>query len=320
MTATRPTLDRPPGQARVDLLRARRSGSATSGGVTRRQRRAGLLFALPAMVLLVVIHVFPIFLELGFSLTRYSLLKRPVWIGLRNFAAVLSSATFWASMLRTAYFASVLIVVGMTLCLGIALLLNQTVVGATVHRIFVYLPQTVSYAAGAVIWTFLFNAQSGPIDRLLEHGGVGPIEWLTSTTLAMPSIIILSLWRDAGFYMLIFLAALQNVRPDLLEACRVDGASWWSSFRHVTVPSIRPALMFVLLTWSLGALQMFTQAYVMTSGGPANATRSVVMDIYTQGFEYLRLGYASAESFVVFVFSLALAIFYVRQFRRVIDE
>lgn len=284
-----------------------------------RQRRAGWAFAAPAILLLLLLDVLPILVELFYSLTRYNLLTRASFVGLANYSSALTSSLFWYSVLRTVYFAGVLVVVGSAMALGLAVLLNQTLVGVAVHRTIVYLPQAVSYAAGALIWTWLFNPTYGPLDRVLLDLHLAPVAWLTSSNLAMPSLILVSLWRDVGYYMLIFLAALQNVPTSLYESAHLDGAGAWRTFRTVTLPHIRPASLFVLLTWSLGALQMFTQAYVMTNGGPGRSTLSVVLDIYQEGFQNLDLGLASAESFVVFVLSLALSVFYVRAFKRAIE-
>ncbi|MDA8061399.1 MAG: sugar ABC transporter permease [Actinomycetota bacterium] len=272
----------------------------------------------PAVVLLALLDVVPILTELFYSFTNFSLLKPPRLVGLAEYEALFSDPVFWASILRTFYFAAVLVVVGVAVSLGVAVLLSQTILGTTVHRIVIFLPQTVSYAAGALIWIWLFNPTSGPIDTFLSSIGGPTVGWLTSPSLAMPSLIIVSLWRDTGYYMLVFLAALANVPNELYEAAHLDGAGPLRTFRTVVLPSIRPAMLFVLLTWSFGALQMFTQAYVMTNGGPGNATLSVVLDIYQQGFEFLRLGYASAESFVVFVLCLAISMIYVRRFRRMV--
>ncbi len=277
------------------------------------------MFVAPAFLLLILLDVAPILTELFYSFTNFSLLKPAHLVGFSEYEALFSDPVFWHSILRTFYFAIVLVVVGVSVSLGVAVLLTQTVIGTTVHRILIFLPQTVSYAAGALIWVWLFNPTSGPINALIASFGGPSIGWLTSPGIAMPSLLIVSIWRDTGYYMLVFLAALANVPAELYEAAHLDGAGPLRTFRKVVLPSIRPAMLFVLLTWTLGALQMFTQAYVMTNGGPGNATLSVVLDIYHEGFQDLRLGYASAESFVVFLLCLVLSVVYVRWFRTRVD-
>ncbi len=288
-------------------------------GLDAGKRRAGLKFVAPALVLLIILDVAPILTELFYSFTKFSLLKPAHLVGFAEYEALFSDPVFWHSVLRTFYFAGVLVVVGIAVSLGVAVLLTQTIIGTTFHRIVIFLPQTVSYAAGALIWVWLFNPTSGPINTLISSLGGPSIGWLSSPGIAMPSLLIVSLWRDTGYYMLVFLAALANVPTELYEAAHLDGAGPIRTFREVVLPSIRPAMLFVLLTWTLGALQMFTQAYVMTNGGPGNATLSVVLDIYKEGFQDLSLGYASAESFVVFLFCLVLSLVYVRWFRTRID-
>lgn len=315
MTAEQLTLP----AAAPPVARPRRSHRGQGRRLDVHQRRAGWVFVAPALVLLVLLDGLPIVAEFYYSLTRYNLLTPARFIGFANYVTALTSVVFWGSVARTIYFAGVLVVVGSMLSLGLALLLSQSFLGVTVHRLFVYLPQTISYAAGAIIWTWLFNPSYGPIDQVLLRLHLAPIAWLTSPTFAMPSLILTSLWRDAGYYVIVFLAALQNVPKNLYEAAHLDGAGAWQSFRAVTLPNIRPATLFVLLTWSLGAIQMFTQAYVMTNGGPGRSTLSVVLNIYDLGFRNLQLGLACAESFVVFLLSLGLGIFYVRLFRREVE-
>jgi ABC-type sugar transport system permease subunit len=184
----------------------------------------------------------------------------------------------------------------------------------------VYLPQSISFASGAVIWTWLFNAQNGPINATLGQLGLAGPAWLTNPHLALLSIIIMSWWRDIGFYMVVLVAAIEGVPYSLVEAARVDGANRWQVLWHVTLPSIRPAMLFVVLTWSLGALQMFTQTYIMTDGGPIEATYTMVLKIYNDAFEALHLGYAAAEAFVLLAVSVVIGIVAVRWFSRGLER
>lgn len=274
---------------------------------------------LPGAILLFVVYVLPMCMSVFYGMTRYSLLSPPQWIGFANYGALLHDPLFWSSAVRTLYFVSVIVISGTILSLLVAMLMNQTLIGAALYRTIIYFPQTISFASGALIWTWLFDPTYGPIDQTLAGLGLPVVNWLTDPRLALPSIVIASLWRDIGYYMLIFLAALQNVPRPLKEAAQIDGANSWRVFFHITLPTIQPAILFVVLTWTIGALQFFTQPYVMTNGGPAYATMSVVLKIYRDGFENLNMGYASAESMVLFVVTLLLSILFIRIFRRSVE-
>lgn len=290
--------------------------AVTASSWERNVRRAGWWFAFPAALLLILVYVVPIGMNIWYGFTRYNLLSKPVFVGLANYTGILHDALFWWSAFNTVVFTVVLVSLGTVLSLAVAMVLNQSVAGVAIYRLIVYLPQTISYASIALIWAWLFDAQYGPIDQMIQLFGGQPVNWLTSPSLALPSIILTSLWHGTSYYMIIFLAALQNVSPALVEAAQLDGANRRQVFRYVTLPSIQSAILFVLLTWTIGALQLFTQPYVMTNGGPANDTLSIVMKIYEDGFQYLKLGYASAESMILFLVTLLLSIVFVRNFRR----
>lgn len=183
--------------------------------------------------------------------------------------------------------------------------------GVGFYRLLVYLPQTVSYTIVAVIWTWLYIPETGPIDRILRAFGLSSVAWLTNTRTAMPALILASVWRDTGLYMLIFVAAIQAVPRSLVESVIVDGGGRFAQLRHVILPSIEAPLLFAAVIASIGAIQMFTQSYVMTGGGPAGATRSIVLKIYQDGFQNLQLGYASAEALVLLVLTFGLSLLFI---------
>jgi multiple sugar transport system permease protein len=291
-----------------------------SGRGTAEPRLAPFGFAGPALVLLTLVYAVPSALDGFFSLTSDHLGGGGRFVGLANYASLGSDGLFWQSAENTILFAVITVGGGTVLALGVALLLSGSFVGKGIYRFFIYLPQSISFASGAVIWTWLFNAQDGPIDIALRRLGLPGPSWLTDPHLALLSIVIMSWWRDIGFYMVVLVAAIEAVPQLLVEAARVDGASRARVFWHVTLPSVRPAMLFVVLTWSLGALQMFTQSYIMTNGGPVEATYTIVLKIYNDAFQSLNLGLAAAEAFVLLAVCMVVGVLAVRWFSRGLQQ
>lgn len=287
---------RTPGVERAVPVSARRSNR-----LQRRRILTGYAFVAPAVLLLLLIHVVPIAVAFYLSFTRYDLLNPPQLIGMRNYQMLLQDQTFLASLGRTAYFTLAQVPLGTLLALLAALLLNQRIWGRGPLRTMVYLPQASSYVVVALIWTFLYQPINGPINIGLKALGLSPVYWLTDYNLAMPSLVVMSIWRNLGYYMLIYLAALQAIPHELHEAAAIDGATAFGRFRYITVPLLAPATAFIVITWAIGAMQMFTQAYVMTGGGPVDATTTVVYRIYQAAFLFLQMGVASAMSVLLFV-------------------
>ena len=296
------------GSARPPVRRARRSSTAGFG------------FVGPALVLLALLYVIPTLVDGVFSLTNYQLGGYARFVGGSNYAALTHDSLFGQSVVNTVVFAVLTVGVGTVLALGAALLLSGSFVGKGMYRFLIYLPQSISFASGAVIWTWLFNAQDGPINAALRALGGSGLDWLTSPHLALLSLVIMSWWRDIGFYMVVLIAAIEGVPQHLYEAARVDGANGPRLLWHVTLPSIRPAMLFVVLTWGLGALQMFTQTYIMTNGGPVQSTYTVVLKIYTDAFQALHLGYAATEAFALLFVSIIIGAVAVRWFSRDLER
>jgi len=281
---------------------------------------AGFGFVGPAMVLLALLYFVPIVIDAVYSLTNYQLGGHGHFVGAANYAGVVHDALFWHSVENNVIFAVLTVAVGTMFALGVALLLSGSIVGKSIYRFVIYLPQSISFASGAVIWTWLYNSQDGPINAALARLGLPGPAWLTNPHTALLSIVIMSWWRDIGFYMIVLVAAIEGVPYALVEAARVDGARPVRVLWHVTLPSIRPAMLFVVLTWTLGALQMFTQSYIMTDGGPVESTYTVVLKIYNDAFQELHLGYAAAEAFVLLVVCMVIGLFAVRWFNRGLVE
>lgn len=281
--------------------------SPSSAGYPRRRRtplqrraRTGQLFAAPAALGLLFISIVPLGVAIGLSLFKYDLLSRPQFVGLKNYTDTLGDSAFWSSVWHTLEFALEQVPIGTVTALAIAVLLNQRLPGRNIYRTIVYLPQAASYVVVALVWSFLYEPTLGLINQAITALGGPTIYWLTDTGTAMPALVIMSIWRNLGYFMVIFLAALQSIPLELKEAAAVDGANTWRVFWHVTLPLLSNVTGFVLITWFLGSLQMFTQAYVMTGGGPVDATTTIVYRVYQDAFLFLRVGRACAIAVMMF--------------------
>lgn len=260
------------------------------------------------MAALALTTVIPLLVALVLSLTRYDLLSAPRFVGLANYQAILTDERFATAVGNTLFFAFGQVVVGVIVALFVAMLFNGKLFGGTAMRTIIYLPQAMSYVTVALLWSFLYDPYIGPINAFLQSMDLGPVFFLTDTNLAMPSIMLMSLWRNLGYYMIILLAGLKAIPPELIEAAHVDGAKWFSRLRHVIIPQLASPLLFVSVTWLMGGLQMFTQSYVMTQGGPANATRTIVFDMYEAAFLRLDVGRASAIAVMMFLAVVLVAL------------
>ena len=270
----------------------------------------GYAFISPWLVGLAVFVAGPIIASFYLSFTEYDILSPPRFTGLRNYVYALTGDTlFWPSLGRTFYYAVAVVPLGLLFSLSLAILLNQGLRGTNFYRTMFFLPHLTPGVALAILWVWLLNPQLGPINAALRPLGLGEFPWLTAKETVIPSMIVMALWSIAGGNgMLIFLAGLQGVPHELEEAAEIDGAGPWTRFRHVTLPMITPTLFFNLVLGIIGALQVFSVAFVATAGGPAYGSWFIALHIYNQAFSYMRLGYGSALAwiFVVIVLTLTL--------------
>ncbi|MDO5534726.1 MAG: sugar ABC transporter permease [Propionibacteriaceae bacterium] len=281
---------------------------ATMASLERGQRRAGRLLLAPAMIMLALTVIIPLIVAGFLSLTSYNLLQPPRFVGLKNYRDLFADPVFHKAIGNTLYFAVGQVAIGIVVAFFVAMLFNRPLKGGAAARTVIYLPQAMSYVTVALLWTFLYDPFIGPINAVLRELGTGPVYFLTNTELAMPSIMGMSLWRNLGYYMIILLAGLKAIPEELLEAAQIDGAGWWARLANVIIPQMTNSLFFVAVTWFMGGLQMFTQAYVMTQGGPVNSTRSVVYHMYEAAFTQLSVGQASAVAVLLFAFVMAIAL------------
>jgi multiple sugar transport system permease protein len=267
------------------------------------ESRAGLLFIAPAIVILAIFFFAPVIAGFALSLTDFDLytLGDPHnlrFVALRNYAELLGSGVFWTALGNTLYFALVGGPLTVLVSLLAALLVNSKLTRAkSLFRTVYFAPVVTTLVAVAIVFRYLYHPRFGILNRALGTN----IDWLGNPKLAMLSIILLSVWKQFGYTMIIFIAGLQNIPDELYEAARIDGAGAWRQFRHVTVPMLGPTFLFVGVVTAIGQLQIFAEPYVMTGGGPLNRTLTMVMLMYNQGFKFWRMGYAAAVAFVLFL-------------------
>jgi multiple sugar transport system permease protein len=261
----------------------------------------GLLFASPFIIGLVVLFLGPLLASIYLSLTSYQVVRGARWIGLANYAEMVQDPLVLHSLRVTALWALGSVPLNLILGLLLALLLNQKVKGLAFWRTLYYLPSIISGVAIALLWTWMFEPRYGIVNYLLRlfFNIEGP-NWLAEPRTALPAIILMSLWSVGGS-MLINLAGLQGVPTDLYEAADVDGAGAWRKFWNITLPMISPVILFNLILGIIGAMQSFSHFYIMTKGGPNNATLTFMLYLYHQAFDYGRLGYGSALAWLLFL-------------------
>jgi multiple sugar transport system permease protein len=291
------------------------------GGQRWRRALTGWGFAAPFTVLFTVFMALPVVASLVMSLTdlRSTDLRNPFavqFIGLDNYARLFADELFQKAAVNTAIF--VVAGVPLTIVAGLAAAsaLNSGLVRfRALFRVGFYLPVVTSIVAIAVVWRFLLDPQAGLVDNLLRALGLGAPNWLNDTALALPSLIVMTAWRNFGFLMVVFLAGLQSIPPELYESARLDGAGRWQQFRHVTLPLLRPTLLFGGVVTGIGYLQVFEEPFVMTQGGPLSSTLSIAYHVYNQ-FGFGNYGYASAASYVLFAAIVALSVVQFRMLGR----
>jgi multiple sugar transport system permease protein len=289
-------------QAAPSAVAIARAAPAPRRSWLYRQQLAGYVFILPSMLFLAIFVVYPIVSAFYLSFHRYTLLEPPTWLGFDHYRALLDDPRFTKALVNTLLFAVMTVPVGTCLSLLLAALINKPLRGILLYRTAYYLPVVASFVAVSFIWFWLFEPQFGILNQLLQAFGLSGLAWLRDPSTALMSIAILSIWKNAGFNMVIFLAGLQGIPQYLYEAAEIDGASAVQRFRHITIPMLSPTTFFVFVVYFIGALQMFVQSWILTQGGPLDSTLTVVYLIYQNGFENLKMGYACAMSVVLFAF------------------
>ncbi|MBM9506187.1 carbohydrate ABC transporter permease [Actinacidiphila acididurans] len=275
----------------------------------RRPRfNSAYLFILPSVLLIGVFIAEPIVQSGWMSLHDWTVGEsHHKFVGLDNYTALYHDHRFWNALRVTVVYTAAVTAGQVLLGLAIASRLRRTTWYTALLRTAYFFPFIASLVVSGIVWKFLLDPQVGLVDAWLSKAGVTPPDWLQSTSLALPTVIAVGIWKNVGFTMIVLLASMQQIPPDLYEAAALDGAGPWQRFRHVTLPALRPALLFTTLIATVTGLQLFDLVFSMTSGGPIFHTESVVMYLYQKGFVEFRMGYASAVAWVLFVVILAVS-------------
>lgn len=278
----------------------------------RNERITAYLFIAPAVVLLIAFLVVPMIYTAYFSVFKYQIMRPDNidFIGIDNYTKLFADKNFWVALKNTVYFTIIVVPAQCALALGLALLVSKKFRGVSVFRTMYFSPQLTSMVVIAVLWSVLYNANpnTGLINSLLVNIGLKPINFLTNEHTAMNAIIFMSAWQGAGYQMMIFLAGLQGIPRDQYEAASVDGATKWNQFCYITLPGLRGTIKYVIMITMIQAMKLFTQPYIMTQGGPKNATKTLVYYIYTQGFQKGNFGYACSIATVFFVIVVTMSL------------
>jgi multiple sugar transport system permease protein len=293
--------------SRAPAVTRRRSRGPRAG-----ERRWALLFLAPTLIGLAVLSAGPILATFGISLTKWDLLTPPTFVGLDNYVALLGDERFLKALRNTVFYTVVSVPLGMILALGLATALDQRIRGISWIRTAYFLPLVTSATAVALVWLWIYSP-AGLLNQVLGLVGIPPQRWVSDPTLAMPSIIAMSVWQGLPATVIIFLAGLQAIPGEYYDAAAVDGASRLRRFRHVTLPLLTPSIFFVGVLDLIAAFQVFDQVYVMANPGrPGEATITLVYFVYENGFRNFKMGYAGAASWIMFGIVAVFTILYFR--------
>jgi multiple sugar transport system permease protein len=289
---------------------------ASRGGPLGGEGRWALLFLAPTLIGLAFFSAGPILATLAISLTKWDLLRAPQLVGFDNFVELASDDRFLKALRNTAFYTVTSVPIGMLISLFIALALNQTIRGIAWIRTAYFLPVVTSTIAVALVWQWIYAADSGLLNQVLGVFGIPAQKWLSNQTLAMPSIVAMSVWQGLGTDVIIFLAGLQAIPTELLDAASVDGAGRWARFRNIVLPLLTPSIFFTGVLSLIGAFQVFDQVFVLQRPRPSDATITVVYFIYENGFKFFKMGYATAASWVLFLIVAVFTAIYFRSQNR----
>ena len=273
---------------------------------------AAWLFLTPALILLGIFLFYPIVYLLYLSFTTGSFTVSGIqWVGWRNYLRLFTDADFWQVIGNTAYFTVATVIPTIIIPLGLAVLLNRSLALRGILRAAYFIPSITSLVAVGLAFRWLFQTD-GPINNVLIQWGLEPIPWLSSTIWAMPVLILLSSWKQLGFNLVVFLAGLQIIPQSRYEAAELDGANSWAKFWYITIPGLKPTLIFAVLTTAIFTLRSFEQVYIITGGGPLNSTNLLVYYIYKQAFARFEFGYAAAAATILLMIAFVFVYFYLR--------
>lgn len=281
----------------------------TRSPMTRQESRTAFIFLSPWIVGFVTLIAFPLFASIYYALTDWDLLTTPNWVGLRNFVEMMEDRLFWQSLKVTVTYALMRVPAGIVVGLGMAMILNSQIVrGRGMWRLLYYMPAVLPPVAVSLMWSWIFSPQDGILNSLLRLLGMRGLLWIQSETLVLPSFLIMAIWSLMGKNMLVYLAGLNSIPDQLLESASIDGANGLQTFIRVKIPMLTPVIFYELIMTLIESFKMFTQAYVMTEGGPRNASLFYVYYLYRNAFQYYEMGYASALAWILFLVILAFTL------------
>jgi multiple sugar transport system permease protein len=284
-----------------------------------RREWTAYLFLSPGLIVFSLFTVFALLFALYLTFHEWNIIEpEKPFVGLDNYSEMIHDEAFRRSVINTVYFTGASVPLGMIIGLAIALLLNQPLRGRGILRTLYFLPVVTPFVVVAIIWKWLYNGDFGLFNYyLLEtHLISEPLAWLSDKNLAMPAVVLMTVWTSIGFSMVVYLAGLQAVPEELYEASRVDGAGPWARLRHITIPMLRPTTVFLAVMGIIGSFQVFTQIFVMTRGGPVERTTTMMFYIYESAFQFFEMGYASTLAFTLFLMLLVFTAVQLRLYRR----
>lgn len=271
---------------------------------------AVILFLGPSLIVIFTFFFLPVIVAFLMSFTDFDIyalgnLSNMRFVGLKNYYNLLNDPLFWTSIKNTFYFVIVGGPLSVATSLGAALLLNSKLIKyKSIFRLIYFLPVVTTLVAVSIVWRYIYHPRFGLLNYILSLVGIGQIDWLGDPTFSMPAIILLAVWKNFGYNMIIFIAGLQNIPEELYEAASIEGATAWQKFKSITVPMLAPTSLFIGVITMIGYFQLFAEPYVMTQGGPLNSTLSIVLYMYQEGFRWWNIGYSTAIAFLLFVIIL----------------
>lgn len=277
--------------------------------------RTGYLMLLPSLVIFGVFVFYPVFYSIYMSMHEWSLASKVFpFIGLNNYQKILQDDLFWNALGNTLKYTIGVVIGGMMASLALAIALNSQIRGKTILRAIYYLPSTASMVIISIIWTFMLDPNLGIFSEILKTIGLNNISFLNNPTLALPTLVVVAIWKNIGYYAVILIAGLQGIPDIIYEASMIDGANRQQQFFRITLPLLSPTILFVLTIMTINSFQVFDQVYVMTQGGPLHTTDTLVSYIFDKAFNSFNLGYASALSYVLFILTLGFTLLQFRSF------
>ena len=286
------------------------------GGPLAGESKWAVLFLAPTLVGLAVLSAGPILATFVIGLTKWDLLTPPAFVGVDNFTKLAGDDRFLRALQNTFFFTATSVPIGIVIALGLALALNQRIRGIAWIRTAYFLPVVTSTIAVALVWQWIYSPNEGLLNQVIGLAGIAPQKWLVDPVLALPAIVAMSIWQGLGVNVIIFLAGLQAIPEELLDAASVDGAGRWGRFRSVVLPLLTPSMFFTGVLALISSFQVFDQIFVLQRPRPTEATITVVYFIYESGFKFFRMGYASAASWVLFLIVAVFSAIYFRLQRR----